>query len=104
VVVVLELGPLDDEKAHAAEDGLDALAQEREGMPMARGRHAAGQRDVHSSLDGPSFSGGGQAVVDRGFDLLFQRVDELAEARALVGGALPSARRSAETSPPLRAR
>ena len=35
VVVVFELGPLDDEEAEAREDGLDALAQDGQRMAVA---------------------------------------------------------------------
>ena len=46
VVVVFELGALDDEEAEAGEDRLDALAQDRQRMAVADARTTAGQRDV----------------------------------------------------------
>jgi hypothetical protein len=93
VVIVLELGPLDDQEAEAQEDGLDALAQQRERMPVADERRTAGQRDVDGV--GPALAllrrarELREARLDDLFDVLLQLVGRLAEARTLVGAGAP---------------
>ena len=86
------------------EDRLDALAQERQRMPMAERRRAARQRDVDRAGRRARACRGSDAFVERRFDLLLELVGELAEAGARRAAPMPSAFSSAETSPPLRAR
>ena len=87
MVVVLELGPFEDEEPHAAEDRLDALAQERQRMAVAERRAAARQRDVDRAGRRPRVVRCGEALVELRFDLLFEIVGELAEPRPRVGRA-----------------
>ena len=89
VIVVLELRPLEDEEAHAAEDRFDALAQQRQGMTVAERRGPARQRDVHRVRRRARRLGRRDALVEARFDLLLQLVRQLAEERTRVGGRRP---------------
>ena len=85
VVIVLELGPLDDQEPHAQEDGLDPLAQQRERMAMAEQRRAARQRDVDRVAGRAARRRLREPLGQRRVDVLFELVGGLAERRALVG-------------------
>ncbi len=105
VVVVFELGALDDEEPEPREDGFDSLAKDGERMAMADARPAARQRDVDRALPGrPRGAVGGQPGSELRLDLLFQLIGELAEPRPLGRRRLTERLEQAETSPPLRAR
>ena len=83
VVVVFELGPFDDQKPEAREDRFDALAKDGQGMTVADRRYAARQRDVDGSGRRARGARRGQALGQPGFDLDFQVVGELTEARPI---------------------
>src|SRR4051812_44887005 len=89
VVIVFELGPLDDEEAEAEEDRLDPLAQQRQRMAMADERRTPGQRDVDRAGLARAIRGGlrdgGEPRVDGVLDVLLESVGRLAETRTLVG-------------------
>ena len=104
MVVVLELGPLDDQEPHAGEDRFDALAQQRQRMAMAEAGGRPGSVTSTAPAGGRDASAARDAFVERRFDLLLEIVGQLAERGAHLGGADPSSFSSAETSPPLRAR
>ena len=86
MIVVFELGSLDDEESEAREDGLDLLSQDREWVPMADSGPSAGQRDVDGALRPLAafglFEGGGQPRLD----ILFELIRELAKSRPFLGG------------------
>ena len=67
------------------DDEVVAVAQEREGMAMANGRRAAGQRNVDRTLRRPRLCGALQTRVESCFDVLLERVGELPEAGTFVG-------------------
>ena len=81
VVVVLELGPLEDEEAHAAEDRFDALAQQRQRMAVAERRGPARQRDVDRVRRRARRLGRREPRVEARFDVLLELVRQLAEER-----------------------
>ena len=85
VPVVFELRAVDDLVAHAEEDVLDALAHLRQRMPASEHRHAAGQRHVERAWRGLGRRQCRFTRVERGFDLLLQRVGLRAEHPPLVG-------------------
>ena len=89
VVVVLELGPFDDEEAEAGEDRFDALAQQAQRMTVADGRCPARQRDVDRAPGGTGLRCGLDALTEDAFDVLLGGVGELAETGPFLGGRGP---------------
>ena len=47
VILVFELGALDDDEAHSREDRFDAIAKDGQGMAMANRGNASAERDIH---------------------------------------------------------
>ncbi len=86
VVVVFELGALDDEETHPAEDRFDALAQQRQGMAVAEGRQTPRQGHVDAAGRRPGFRRLGEPVIELRLDRLLEIVGELAEQGPHVGG------------------
>ena len=105
VVVVLELGPFDDEEPEAREDRLDALAQQRQRVAVADARRAARQRDVDGAAGGRDCGGGLERSRRARFDVGLELVGEL---RRAAGARRAAPRRATfsrpRRSPPLRAR
>ena len=85
VVIVLELRPLDDQETHAEEDRLDALAQERQRMPVPEERRASRQRDVDRVARRAARGRLRQALGQRGVDVLLELVRVAAEGGTDVG-------------------
>jgi hypothetical protein len=84
VVIVLELGPLHDEKAHAGEDGLEPLPEERQRMAMPEERRASGQRDVDRVAGGARGRRGREPFGQRRVDLLFELIRRLTHGGSLL--------------------
>ncbi len=101
VVVVLELRPVDDQEAEAREDRFDALAKNRQRMPMADSPNAAGQRDVDAACRGARRRRGLEARGEARVEIFLQLVDELTEARPVVGRHLSEALQQGGDEPAL---
>src|SRR5262245_22374359 len=80
VVVVLELGAVDDEEAEPREDRLDALAQDRQRMAMTDPGRAARERDVDGAGRRPRGARRRKLLLEPRLDLDFELIDELTEA------------------------
>ena len=86
VVVVFELGPLDDEEPHAAEDGFDASRSSVKRMTMAeRGRRPGSVTSTAPAGGRDASAAAAMRSSSAGFDLLLEIVGELAEERTRVG-------------------
>ena len=89
VIVVFELGALDDEEPESREDGFDALAEDGERMAVADPRAASGQRDVDGTCRGTSGADGRQFRFELFLDANLELVDLLSEPRTVLRRGLP---------------
>ena len=84
MVIVLELGPLDDQEAHAQEDGLDPFPQQGERMPMPEQRRASRQGDVDGVANGTARRRRRETFGQRRVDVLLELIGGLSQRRAFV--------------------
>jgi hypothetical protein len=89
VEIVLDLRPLEDLVAHAAEDVLDLLPHSHQRMDPANGNLTAGECHVDCASGWPRRLDSGALLLQRRLHVLLERVDGGAVRGAFIRGTRP---------------